>query len=40
MKLFNKCKKIPLVQVYYNQDFGFLIVPNAVEKKYVVSCFN
>jgi hypothetical protein len=30
--LFNKCKKIPLVQVYYNQDFGFLIVPNAVEK--------
>jgi len=32
MKLFNKCKKIPLVQVYYNQDFWFLIVPNAVEK--------
>lgn len=32
MKLFNKCKKIPLVQVYYNQDFEVLIVPNAVEK--------
>ena len=27
-----KRKIPPMVQVFYNQDFGFLIVPNAVEK--------
>ena len=34
MGLLDKFKRkiAPMVQVYYNQDFGFLIVPNAVEK--------
>ena len=34
MGLFDKFKRKipPMVQVFYNQDFGFLIVPNAVEK--------
>ena len=34
MGLFDKFKRKipPMVQIFYNQDFGFLIVPNAVEK--------
>ena len=34
MWLFDKFKRKipPMVQIFYNQDFGFLIVPNAVEK--------
>ena len=34
MGLFDKFKRRipPVVQIFYNQDFGFLIVPNAVEK--------
>lgn len=27
-----KRKIPPMIQVYYNHDFGFLIVPDAVEK--------